>query len=563
VHALDLETNEKRRVTDHPVGLQDGTPTLDGEGVLWFQDETGSEAGRWLVQPFGGGETTPFLPGVPLGWSMGLAQAPGVVAAATVDESGFHVWVSLDGEPATELLHSTESLLLGSAAREGFLLGGLSTDGRLLCIEHSEHGDLVHPALRVIDPRDGSVVGDLLDPGLSLAALAWSPVAGDDLLAFAHERDGDTRPGIWNLATGEQRILELELEGEVIAEDWWPDASALLLRNRVEGRDVLLRYELATDTVEVVPTAPGIAMKARVRPDGRVWHVHESAQQPRHVVDDTGAEVIEITGAFVPDAAPFHSWHFENEHGQGVHGFFATPGGGGPFPVIMFVHGGPTWLDMDRWHPDVQAFVDAGFAVGMVNYRGSLGYGREWRDTLVGNVGGPELEDVNAGLRDLVDRGIADPGRAVIAGGSWGGYITLLELGKHPDLWACGVAAVPVADYEASYDESAPLLQAYDRALLGGEPKDVPDLMRDRSPIYFADAVRAPVLILIGRNDSRCPYGQAMAYVDKLAARGHPHEVYVYETGHSSFDVEERIRQARLVLDFLAHHMPGVSVRSA
>jgi dipeptidyl aminopeptidase/acylaminoacyl peptidase len=560
VHSVDLETGARRQVTDHPVGLQDGTPTLDGEGVLWFQDETGSEAGRWLVQPFAGGETRPLLPDVPLGWSMGLAQAPGIVAAGIANEKGFAVYVSQDGGAPAELLRSSESVVLGGAYREGFLLGALSTDGALLCLEHSEHGDLIHPALRVVDPRTGAVVGELLDSGMSLEARCWSPAPGDQRLAFSHERDGDARPGIWNLTTGERHDLPFDLDGEVRVEDWWPDTSALLLANRVEGRDRLLRYDLATGGLETVPTEPGIVLKARVRPDGSVWLLHEQGHRPRRIVNHEGTEVVALEGAFVPGARPFESWHFENPHGQRVHGFLARPAGDGPFPVLMLVHGGPTWLDMDRWHPEAQAYVDAGFAVGMVNYRGSLGYGREWRDVLIGNIGGPELEDVNAGLRDLVSRGIADPERAVIGGHSWGGYVTLLELGKHPDLWLCGVAGVPVGDYEAGYEELSPLLQAYDRALLGAEPKDVPDLMRDRNPINFVDEVRVPVLFVIGRNDSRCPYGQAMAYVDRLAARGHPHEVYVYETGHASFDVEERIRQMREILGFLARHVPGARV---
>ena len=557
VHAWDVASGARRRVTDHPVGLIDGLPTLDGEGVLWFQDETGDESGRWLIQPFHGGEVRPLLDGVPHGWNEGLAQAPGIVAAGISDRDGFTIYVALDGDAAKEVHRSTEAVGLGSAGRGGFLFGALSADGSLLCLEHAEHGDLIHRALRVIDPRTGGTTGELVDPGMSLEAKCWSPIQGDQRLAFDHEREGHERPAIWDLSTGERTDLRLDVPGGAWVQDWWPDGSALLLTNQFEGRDRLLRYDLATGDVHVLETEPGIIGKARVRPDGRVWFLHEQGHRRRLILEDGGAEVLHLEGPPAPAGRPYQSWHFRNPHGQRVHGFLVTPeDSGGPFPVIMFVHGGPTWLDQDRWQPEVQAYADAGFAVGMVNYRGSTGYGREWRDTLIGDIGGPELEDVNAGLQDLIDRGIADPARAVVAGYSWGGYITLMELGKHPDLWVCGVAGVPVGDYAAGYEDLSPTLQAYDRALLGGEPSDVPELMRDRSPINFADNVTAPVLFIIGKNDSRCPYRQAMLYVERLEARGHPHELYVFPTGHSSFDVDERVRQIGTILDFLSRHVP-------
>jgi dipeptidyl aminopeptidase/acylaminoacyl peptidase len=201
-----------------------------------------------------------------------------------------------------------------------------------------------------------------------------------------------------------------------------------------------------------------------------------------------------------------------------------------------------------------------GFAVGMVNYRGSTGYGRAWRDRLVGDIGGPELVDVNAGLADLVSRGIADPARAVVGGWSWGGYITVMELCKHPDMWLAGVAGIPIGDYELGYEDLSPELQAYDRALLGGTPDQVPELMRDRNPIHFADDVRAPMIFLIGENDSRCPLRQAMAFVDKLRERNHPHEVVLFGTGHGSNDIDEEIRQMRAILGFLERNVPGVRV---
>jgi dipeptidyl aminopeptidase/acylaminoacyl peptidase len=562
VHAFDIRTDERRRVTDHPVGVTNGSPTLDGSGVAWFQDETGDESGRWLVQPFGGGESRPLLDGVPRGWNEGLSQAPGVVAAVISDRDGFALYVSADGEPVKELYRTTESMRMGGVDWGGFTRAGLSADGSLLCLEHSEHGDLIHPALRVIDPRTGATVGEQLDEGMSLRAAAWSPVPGDQRLVILHEREGDERPAMWDLRSGERSDLRLDLPmGAVEAHDWWPDGSAILLVQLHEGRHRLSRYDVDTASVTTIEAPPGQIPKARVRPDGRVWFLQSQSDRQPLVLDDLGREVLPHEGERAPAGRPYTSWHFDNPHGDRVHGFHVTPetepGNGPPFPVMMFVHGGPTWLDMDRWQPEVQAYVDAGFAVGLVNYRGSIGYGREWRDTLIGNIGGPELEDVNAGLADLVRKGIADPARAVIAGWSWGGYVTLLELGKYPELWACGVAAVPVGDYVAGYEDLSPLLQAYDRALIGSPPSQAPELMRERNPINFAEAVEAPVLLIAGEHDSRCPIRQVMLYVDRLEARGHPHELYVFSTGHSSFDVDERVRQVRTILDFLERHIPA------
>jgi dipeptidyl aminopeptidase/acylaminoacyl peptidase len=482
------------------------------------------------------------------------------------------VYSSEDGRPAKPIYESTESLAIGEPhfAYRGFDRSGLSADGALLCLEHAEYGDLIHPALRVIDPRTGTTLGEQIDEGMTLCSVCWSPVAGDQRLAIVHEREGDERPAIWNLATGERMDLPIDLAGGILQpEDWWPDGSALLLSHMRNGRQRLWRYEFATAELTPVQAPPGLIAKARVRPDGRVWFLQSQGDRAPMALDDLGNEVVaprrpdgsELSPEErAPSGRPYQPWEFPNPLGQTVHGFSVTPdeaiAGPGPWPVVMFVHGGPTSLDVDRWQPVVQAYVDAGFAVGMASYRGSIGYGREWRDVLIGNIGGPELEDVNAGLQDLVARGVADADRAVIAGWSWGGYVTLLELGKHPDLWTCGVAGVPVGDYAMGYDELSPLLQAYDRALLGGKtPHEVPELMRDRSPINFAGNVKAPVLFLIGENDSRCPYRQAIVYVARLAARGQPHEVYVFSTGHVSFDIDEDVRQVRTILDFLSRNV--------
>jgi dipeptidyl aminopeptidase/acylaminoacyl peptidase len=222
-----------------------------------------------------------------------------------------------------------------------------------------------------------------------------------------------------------------------------------------------------------------------------------------------------------------------------VQGWRIEPEGPKPWPTVFLIHGGPTSVDLDSWSPLVQAIVDMGFQVAMLNYRGSIGFGAEWRDALIGNIGWPEVEDIVAGHDDLVARGIADPARSAIAGWSWGGYLTLLMQGMHPGRFISGVAGVPVADYVSAYADESPLLQAYDRALLGGEPADVPQLMTERSPIEYVDRVTAPLLITGGENDSRCPLPQILNYVERLKARNHPHELYLFATGHSSFDIDD------------------------
>lgn len=556
IHIWDRASGDRRQVTNHPVGVVHGTTTEDGDEVAWFEDETGDESGRWFVRPFAGGDTRPLLEGAPRGWNEGLTFAPGAVAAGISNDDGFGIYVSIDGGPVRLVHRSAEAVRIASADLGMIAHGGLSADGSLLCLEHSEHGDLLHPALRVIDPKTGDKIGEAIDEGLALASVAWSPVPGDHRLAIVHEREGERRPGIWDPISDERTDIQVDLDGVVDVAAWWPDGRSLLLNHLHEGRHALFRYRLDDGELTRITDPDGTIETARVRPGDDVWYMQSRGDRAPMVLDPAGTEVLESPGDKAPEGRPYISWHFDNQSGQPVHGFYVTPEGDGPFPVVMFVHGGPTAADTDAWYPQTQAYVDAGFAVGMVNYRGSTGYGSEWRDALVGDIGGPEVEDVNAGLADLVTRGIADSDRAVIAGWSWGGYITLLELGKHPDLWTCGIAGIPVGDYEASYEDLSPLLAAYDRALLGGTPQDVPELMRDRNPIYFTDGVKVPVLFIAGENDSRCPFRQVMLYVDKLKERNHPHEVYLFSTGHGSYDSDERVRQMRVMLRFLADNVP-------
>jgi acetyl esterase/lipase len=559
VHAWDVATGDRRKVSDHPVGVTQGIASLDGGQVLFWQEDTGDETGRWLVQPFEGGPAEPYLEGVPVGWSDGLTLGPGIAAVAIADrDGGFAVFVSLDGAPAKEIARSTEFIGIAGGWEEASDLAGLSSDGTLLALEHAEHGDVLHPSLRIVDPRTGGTVGERGDGSSSVHGTAWSPVAGDRRLAVTQDDRDRQRIAVWDLATDGWSDLDLALPGDVVAVDWWPDASALLVLHAFEGRHELYRLELAGTVLNRLGTPPGSITDARVRPDGTVWFRHTDGVHPERILDDRGGEPVAVPDEPGPPGRSFVDWRFRNDHGQEVHGWIVEPDGEGPHPVMVFVHGGPHWLYEDKYFPEVQAYVDAGFLVAMPNYRGSSGYGRAWSDALTGDVGFTDVDDVTSGLRDIVRRPDVDPSRAVVAGWSWGGYVTLMELGRNPELWTAGMAGVPVGDYVRAYQEEAPSLQALDRALMGGTPETRPDEFVRSSPITYVEDVAAPVLLVIGENDSRCPLGQALAYAHRLKELGKPHQVYLYTTGHGSLDTDEDVHQQRIVLDFLHGAVPGL-----
>jgi len=110
----------------------------------------------------------------------------------------------------------------------------------------------------------------------------------------------------------------------------------------------------------------------------------------------------------------------------------------------------------------------------------------------------------------------------VLSGGSWGGYLALLGLGTQPERWSLGVAAVPVADYVAAFEDEMEPLKAFDRSLFGGSPPDIPEVYRKRSPITYVEQVRVPVMILAGENDPRCPIRQIENYLSRLRELGLP-----------------------------------------
>ncbi len=553
IYAWDRPMGTTRQVTDRAKGTALGTIDPTGQWIWWFADTDGDEYGVWMRQPWDGGPDKPAHPDVLPGYPAGLGlSATGAAVIGRSSRDGFQVlFVRPDGDDAPVELYRS-----GEAAR----VAAMSLDGVFTAIEHSEGGDSRHPALRVVR-QNGKVVGELDDgPGKGVCGVGFAPVLGDRRLLCLHERRGHREPLVWDPVTGEQREVWLRgVPGEVTA-DWYPDGRALLIVHQHRGRTELLRYDLGGGGMTAIATPHGMIESAAPRHDGSVEYLWSSAAHPPVIRSTSGQVVLNRPGPPAPPSVPVEDADITGPGGR-VHALISRPERrSAPYPTVFLLHGGPAAYDADSFTPEVAAWVDQGFAVIRVNYRGSSGYGAAWRDALRAGpgdeVGHIELADVAAVREWAVGRGIADPARLVLAGSSWGGYLTLLGLATQPESWAAGIAAVPIADHVAAYEQEAEGLRALHRALFGGSPEEVPERYAASSPISHVDSVTAPLLILAGENDARCPIGQIDAYIEALRRRGHTHEVYRYDAGHGTLVVEERIRQMAAQMAFVREHLP-------
>jgi dienelactone hydrolase/Tol biopolymer transport system component len=560
IYAFDAaapEGDQLRQLTDRPQGTLHATISADGQNVWWFADTDGDEFGVWMVQPWdGSGAPRPASAGVQPGWPAGLALGlDGSAYVGRTDDDGSEIWRLAEVGAQPTLLYRSE---------HDANVDDVSSDGQLIAISHSEHGDNRHPALRLLRP-DGSVVGDLWDgPGKGLESAGFSPTA--PVLLVGHERRGRPELLLWDVARAtEPRTLELgiDLTGELDA-SWYAEGDALLVDRNERARSELYRVPLPAlpaaegrVELEAIPlrTPAGVVAGATARPGGDVWLSWSSGAEAPRVRDLAGRTVVRAPGPGAPPGAPFRDVFVDTPAGR-LHALLAVPEGRPPFPAVFDIHGGPTAHDEDVYDARTSSFVDAGYAVVLVNYRGSTGYGSAWRDAIEADVGHTELADVAAVRAALIADGTLDPARTAVTGGSWGGYLSLLAAGTQPDLWAAVTSIVPVADYVAAYADEMESLKAFDRSLFGGSPQEVPERYERASPLTYAANVRAPLLVMAGLNDPRCPIRQIDNYLARLDEFGTRYEIYRYEAGHGALVTQERIFQQRLELDHLARHVP-------
>jgi dipeptidyl aminopeptidase/acylaminoacyl peptidase len=241
---------------------------------------------------------------------------------------------------------------------------------------------------------------------------------------------------------------------------------------------------------------------------------------------------------------------FPTGDGATAHAFYYPPANGeyeGPAdelpPLRVICHGGPTANTTPALGIEVQFFTQRGIGVLDVNYRGSTGYGRAYRQLLNGRWGEIDWQDCIAAARHLAEQGEVDHDRTWVEGGSAGGYVVLCALVFDPTAFAAGVSYFGVADAEALALDTHKFESRYLDSMIGPYPERA-DLYRARSPVHFVEQLERPLLLLQGLDDKVVPPSQAEAMVEVLERKGIPYAYLAFEGEGHGFRRQENIKRS-------------------
>lgn len=353
-----------------------------------------------------------------------------------------------------------------------------------------------------------------------LQRLSLDPLARVNTPEAITSSDADTGYGLWVLGNRWYQPLD---DGRIVAV-------------RTNGRDEVV--EIAADGITRTLDVPcdGHVSVDDVSGSRVLLSGNSSTTTPGvWCVDLDSGETVAVTGgepvdtAWMPPAAPIL---VEGAHGP-VHAFAyapanpeaAAPAGELP-PYVVFVHGGPTAHVTGAASAAIAFYTSRGIGVLDVNYGGSTGYGRAYRDRLHGQWGVVDVDDVIAAARGLSDAGLADPSRIAIRGSSAGGWTVLSALVRG-GAFAAGISRYGVADLRMLAEHSHGFEEHYITGLVGPLP-EAEGLYIERSPLTHAERIDVPVLLMQGGDDRVVPPAQSEAIRDALAANGIDHEYVVY-----------------------------------
>jgi dipeptidyl aminopeptidase/acylaminoacyl peptidase len=389
---------------------------------------------------------------------------------------------------------------------------------------------------------------------------------GKSVLLTSNASNGYENLGVLSLATKKIEWLTND-KWEVRAHNFSPDGKHLVFSANVDGNEDIYLHDLGTGKSSQLAIASGVNEPAgghsAFSPDGSLMlYIHNGPTAPSDLwsYDLAKNKSQQITHSLLAgirseDLVEPYLIHYPSRDGKWtISAFLYVPfnmARNGKNAAIVYIHGGPASQSMNSFNRFIQFAANQGYMVLAPNYRGSTGYGKKFQEANLFDMGGGDLEDVLAGVDWIKQTGHLDPKKIAVMGGSYGGYLSMMAITKAPDLWAAGIPIVPFVNWFTEIDNEDPVLRQGDLATMG-DPQKNKALYEERSPINFIEKIKAPLLLLAGGHDPRCPKSETLQVVDAIRKRGGSVDYKIYENeGHGFARVDNQIDAYKRIADFL------------
>lgn len=405
-------------------------------------------------------------------------------------------------------------------------------------------------------------------------------------LAFVSDESGWWQIYVYDLKNGESRQLT-RVEAEHAKPAWVqgmrtygfsPDGKNIIFIRNQSGIDSLWVFNLETEEEVKITIDPGYTSLEQISISARgIALIASGGAIPSRIISCALPEIDAVKKKAVQQVvkiqrrttseelgAQFYSEpqsiRWEDLDGNEAFGSYYPPRNpaflsDGVPPLIVGIHGGPTSQSGSQFSLRTQFFTSRGYAFLDVNYRGSTGYGREYRNLLRGQWGVYDVADAINGATYLIDQHLVDRERIVIMGGSAGGYTVYKAMEDFPEFFRAGISLYGVSNQFALAADTHKFEAHYNDSLLGLLP-EAADIYRQRSPIYFADRIRRPMAIFQGEDDPVVPRRQSDEMVDVLRRRGVPVIYHVYPgEGHGFRKPETNNHMYREIEKFLRDYV--------
>jgi len=536
----------------------------DGKWLYFTQDQGGNEYPDIYRVPTSGGAVE-NLTNTPDRREDTLLVGPqgGLVAISTKLKS--------EGQTNLAVMDADGAVRMLTAERDpqfNWQAAAWIEDGRAIIANRVNVGGTVGEVWR-IDVASGRATR-LLGRANTLYLATGATPDGKRLAITTDQDSGQSHAGLYAVDGKSWRWLAAtpwEQSSDLIT----PDGRTMIVRTNDDGRSTLARVDLATMAQTDLALDPGrnttLGLQSTA-PDGhRMLVAHSGADSPTaaYVYDlatNRASLAVPLAMASLsPDMLPKSTIvTFPSFDGTLISAVVTMPFNlrqDGSNPAIVAPHGGPTGQTEDGFSRYATAFATRGYVVIQPNFRGSTGYGRPFQDANHMDLGGGDLKDVIAAKNFLVSSGYVDARKVGIWGGSYGGFMTLMAIGRTPDEFAAAVQWYGIINWRTMYRDQDELLRAYQRSLLG-TPESNPDVYDASSPLTYMAAAKAPLLSLQGENDIRVPRGQAQEVNDLLKAKGNVVETIFYpDEGHGFQKREHQLDALRRTIGWFDTYLKG------